>query len=74
MKADKVAMVIGNTIHLYNTSKAEFLSNKRWLRHEVAHVYQWLEHGKFRFIISYLLESFNKGYQDNRFEIEARKK
>lgn len=74
LKAQKIAMVIGKTIYLHSTSKDEFLSNKRWVRHEVAHVRQYLELGSFRFILLYLLESFYKGYQHNRFEVEARAK
>lgn len=72
LKADRVAMVIGRTIHLYNTSKEEFLSNKKWLRHEIAHVRQYKKLGIARFVFLYLMESFNKGYENNRFEIEAR--
>jgi hypothetical protein len=72
LKADKVAMVIGRTIHLYNASKQEFLSNKKWLRHEIAHVKQCRKLGVARFLFLYLMESFSKGYENNRFEIEAR--
>jgi hypothetical protein len=72
MKADRVAMVIGKTIHLHNTSRQQFLDKPRWVRHEVAHVYQWLEHGYLSFAFQYLLESFRNGYFNNRFEVEAR--
>ncbi len=74
MQADRVAMVIGTKIHLYNVSKDEFLRNKKWVRHEVAHVHQWLRLGKLQFVFCYLLESFNKGYFHNKFEVEARLK
>ena len=74
MQADIVAMVIGTKIHLHNVSKEEFLRNKKWVRHEVAHVHQWLKYGKVKFAIFYLLESFNKGYYHNKFEVEARLK
>ncbi|HEX8332950.1 MAG TPA: DUF4157 domain-containing protein [Segetibacter sp.] len=72
MKADSVAMVIGKTIHLHNTSKQQFLNNDRWVRHEIAHVYQWMTLGKLGFAYEYVLESFRKGYFNNRFEVEAR--
>jgi hypothetical protein len=72
MKADRVAMVIGKTIHLHNTSKQQFLNNDRWLRHEIAHVYQWMELGKLGFAFQYILESYKKGYFNNKFEVEAR--
>ncbi len=74
LKARQVAMVIGKTIHLHNSSKDEFLNNPRWVRHEVAHIKQYEQLGFFRFIFFYLLESFNKGYEHNRFEVEARQK
>lgn len=74
MNADRVAMVIGTKIHLHNVSKGEFLKNKKWVRHEVVHVLQWQRFGKIRFAFFYLLESFNKGYHYNRFEVEARLK
>jgi hypothetical protein len=69
-----VAMVIGKTIHLHNSTREEFLKNKKWVRHEVAHVKQYLELGLVRFIILYLLETFNKGYENNGFEVDARQK
>ena len=72
MGAEKLAMVLGNTIHLYNTSFDEFLQNRRWLRHELAHVKQFNDLGFFTFLWLYLLESIKKGYRMNRFEIEAR--
>jgi hypothetical protein len=74
MKANSVAMVIGKTIHLHNATRQQFLSNQRWVRHEIAHVYQWLELGKAGFLFKYLIESFRKGYYNNRFEVEARMK
>ena len=74
LKADKVAMVLGKTIHLYDASKEEFLNNKRWVRHEVAHVKQYQRLGFVRFIFFYLIECFSKGYEHNSFEVDARNK
>lgn len=74
LDAQSIAMVVGKTIHLHNSSREEFLKNKRWVRHEVAHVKQYAELGLLRFIFFYLLESFNKGYENNSFEVDARKK
>ena len=68
-----VAMVLGNTIHLYNTSKEEFLQNTTWVKHELCHVQQFKEHGYLAFIIKYLWESLRKGYYNNKFEAAARK-
>jgi hypothetical protein len=74
MKADKLAIVFGRTIHLHNTKRQELLTNRKWLRHEVAHVHQWMKCGSIRFLFYYLLETFNKGYYNNRFEVDARSK
>lgn len=68
-----VAIVIGKTIHLYNVTRPEFLQNERWLKHELCHVRQFEHYGFLNFITLYLWESFNKGYINNRFEVEARK-
>ena len=71
--ARAVAMVLGKTIHLHNTSKAAFLKDERWVKHELCHIKQFKEHGYVGFIIKYLWESITKGYYNNRFEVEARK-
>ena len=71
LKADSVAMVLGKTIHLHNTSKENFLSDERWVKHELCHIKQFKEHGYFMFVVKYLWESLRKGYNNNRFEVEA---
>ena len=73
LRTGSVAMVLGNTIHLYNTSKEEFLQNKTWLRHELCHIQQFRQHGFAGFIVKYIWESIKKGYYNNKFEVEARK-
>ena len=70
--ADSVAIVIGKTIHLHNATKGDLLTNRRWLRHEIAHIRQFRHHGFLNFIMMYLWESLLKGYYNNRYEIEAR--
>ena len=72
LREKKVAIVTGNIIHLWNTKREEFLSNKKWLQHELVHVIQYAEHGRFKFMILYLWESIKKGYHKNKFEAEAR--
>lgn len=72
LRCRQVAIVFGNTIHLHNTSKQEFNSNERWVRHEMVHLAQFRRYGKWRFTLMYLIESMRKGYWNNRFEIEAR--
>lgn len=74
LKSKRAAIVIGNTIYLHNTTREEFLSNIKWVRHEVAHVLQYKNKGTIRFILSYLMESFNMGYELNRYEVEAKSK
>jgi Domain of unknown function (DUF4157) len=69
-----VALTLGASIHLHKASKKEFMSNERWLRHELAHVEQFRKYGFIRFIWLYAVESVRKGYYMNRFEVEARKK
>lgn len=65
-------MVLGGTIHLYNTGYQEFMQNRRWLRHELAHIRQFRQYGFMRFLWLYFIESVRQGYQQNRFEVEAR--
>lgn len=72
MKADKVAIVFGNTIHLHNTCRTEFLNNKEWVCHELKHVEQYNRNGFISFITKYLFDSMKNGYSNNKFEIEAR--
>jgi hypothetical protein len=72
LKCRQVAIVVGETIHLHNTSRQEFLSNLSWVRHEMAHLEQFKRYGTLNFLLLYLLESIRKGYRNNRYEIEAR--
>ena len=71
--SNAVAMVLGKTIHLHNTTRSEFLQDEKWVKHELCHIRQFKKHGYFGFIIKYLWESIRKGYYNNRFEVEARK-
>jgi Domain of unknown function (DUF4157) len=72
LNSEKMAMVLGGTIHLHNTSTAELQHNRRWLRHELAHVRQSRKYGYLRFLLLYSIESIKNGYQQNKFEVEAR--
>lgn len=73
LRSDKAAIVIGKTIHLYNTSKQDFLKDEKWVKHELCHVKQFQQNGYLSFIIKYLWESIKHGYYNNKFEAEARK-
>ena len=72
LKSDNAAIVIGNTIHLYNASRPEFLNNRAWLCHELKHILQFRQYGFIPFVFMYLWESILHGYANNKFEIEAR--
>jgi hypothetical protein len=72
LKSSNVAIVIGRTIHLHGVSKADFLQDERWVKHECCHLQQYRDHGFFGFIFKYLVESIHKGYYNNKFEVEAR--
>ncbi len=72
LKCTAVAAVLGNTIHLWNVSREDFLKRTPWVVHELKHVRQFQRYGFFRFCILYVWESVRKGYDNNRFEVEAR--
>ncbi|MFT3682502.1 MAG: DUF4157 domain-containing protein [Ferruginibacter sp.] len=67
-----VAMVLGKTIHLHNTTKEDFLKNERWVKHELCHIRQFRQHGYIPFLAKYVWESIRKGYYHNKYEAEAR--
>lgn len=72
MKSKSVAMTLGKSIHISGVSKEDFLKDKKWVMHELVHVEQYRKHGFFTFLTLYLIESIKHGYQNNRFEKEAR--
>lgn len=72
LKVPSVALTLGNTIHLYNASSADFQHNEKWVKHELTHVKQFRQYGYFRFLYMYLMETLKKGYHENKFEVEAR--
>lgn len=72
LKSDNVAFTFGKTIYLYNVSKAAFLSNRSWVKHEMQHIAQFKKYGIIRFTFMYLIESLRHGYHNNKWEIEAR--
>ena len=72
LKERSVAITVGRYICLYGISKEDFLKDKSWVCHELAHVEQYAQHGFLRFIFLYLKESAKSGYFNNRFEADAR--
>jgi Domain of unknown function (DUF4157) len=73
MKADQLAIVFGNTIHLYRSSREEFLNDSNWVCHELKHVEQYKQNGFAGFLLKYLYHWVKNGYYNNKFEVEARK-
>lgn len=71
-KEPRIAMVLGNTIHLYGVTESTFRSNPRWVRHEMAHIRQFRQYGSAGFTLRYVWEWIRHGYTNNRFEVEAR--
>ncbi|HEX8330420.1 MAG TPA: hypothetical protein VF629_23010 [Hymenobacter sp.] len=70
--SQRVAMVVGQTVHLSGASRAEFLADAEWVAHEQVHLRQYKEHGLLPFLWKYLVESARVGYYHNRYEVEAR--
>ena len=73
LNARSVAIVFGSTIHLWKVDKETFLQNRRWLAHEIEHIRQYQRLGFLGFLWQYIMESIRNGYQNNCFEVEARK-
>lgn len=74
LRAPGAAIVIRKTIHLWGVTREDFLQTPAWVRHEVAHVYQYKKYGLLSFLYLYLTENARTGYYNNRFEREARSK
>lgn len=72
LRTHRVAIVIGKTIHLHNTTKQDFLKDEKWVRHELCHIRQFQQNGYVVFILKYVWESVRHGYLNNRYEVEAR--
>lgn len=73
LRSSRVAMVWGKQILLFGVSKNEFLASSKWVKHEMEHVRQFAYYGFFKFLFLYLIESIKNGYQNNKFEIAARR-
>jgi len=72
LREKNMAMVWSNTILLHGVSEEEFMSNKKWIKHELKHVEQFRRYGTLGFLVRYLFESLRKGYKSNKYEVEAR--
>lgn len=72
LKCSRVALTLGQTIHLHNTPRSEFLKDQDWVCHELKHVEQFRRYGLITFTFRYVVESVRRGYYNNRWEVEAR--
>lgn len=72
LRTNNMAVTLGHTIYLHNSSRSEFLNNSTWVCHELAHVKQFERYGFLVFLLKYLWESLLRGYYNNRLEVEAR--
>ncbi|WP_210514445.1 hypothetical protein [Hymenobacter terricola] len=72
LKAQRVAMVIGQTVHLSGATREQFLADAEWVAHEQVHLRQYKEFGLLPFLWKYLVESARVGYYQNKYEVEAR--
>lgn len=68
----RVAMVVGQVVHLSGATRAQFLADAEWVAHEQVHLRQYQEHGLLPFLWKYLVESARVGYYHNKYEVEAR--
>jgi hypothetical protein len=67
-----LAMVWGNSILLFNVSKQDFLQDKHWVCHEIRHIIQSQQLGKWTFLWRYIVLSFKHGYHHHPYEVDAR--
>jgi hypothetical protein len=72
LRSERVAMVIGQTVHLSGTTREAFLADAEWVAHESVHLRQYQENGLLPFLWKYLVESARVGYYHNKYEVEAR--
>lgn len=72
LKERSIAVTIGRHICLYGISRQNFIQDKNWVCHELAHVDQYLQYGILRFVFLYIKESIKNGYFNNHFEVDAR--
>jgi hypothetical protein len=66
----QVAIVFGHTIHLRNTTRAEFLADEAWVCHELMHVQQYRRYGAFGFIVRYLYSWMRTGFSYHKINME----
>jgi hypothetical protein len=71
-RSNSYAVTFGQTAY-YSVSEEEVLKSPKWIKHENRHKEQYAEYGFFKFLVKYIYYSIRYGYEDNPFEIDARK-
>lgn len=78
-KAQGIYLFLLNTINMtaivmpWGVCYYKGILHPHLIKHEQVHWEQYKKHGRFLFSILYLIENLRKGYQDNKYEIEARR-
>ena len=72
LRTNKIAVVIGKTIYVYGVAIPDFVTNKKWLLHELKHVEQYSRQGRVIFLLKYMCYAMRYGYYHNPYEKEAR--
>jgi hypothetical protein len=67
-----VALVMRKTIYLYGVTKDQFLSDEKWVCHELQHIKQYEQEGVLKFLIKYFIYWLRYGYYNIPYEKEAR--
>jgi hypothetical protein len=68
-KYSDYAITISSTCTLYSTP----IVSDDWRAHEEEHKRQFKEEGWIKFVVKYFYYNLTKGYQNNPYEISARK-
>jgi hypothetical protein len=69
---NNVAMVWGTKILLHGVKASDFLANKKWVQHELRHIWQAHQMGTFMFLWRYTWLAIRHGYRNHPFEVDAR--
>lgn len=75
-----LAKIYGKKTWAITTSKdccryscSSFVVSEKWRKHEEKHKRQFAELGWLNFMVQYIYETIKNGYENNKFEVAARK-
>jgi hypothetical protein len=72
LRTNKIAVVIGKTIYVYGIAIPDFVTDRKWLLHELKHIQQYHTQGITAFVLRYTYYTIKYGYYNNPYEKEAR--